>query len=128
MNERRVLSDRTPAGGLPPRRQRFVGRCECGCVRYEVELSLHESDLHARSVWERSVPPDRFRLQRGHDSLIGYQFADEDAHHFFCMRCQGRAFSHCAPEQRAGYYTVDLKALAPSEQIRETVPPTDQLV
>ena len=127
MNQRRALSDRTAPGAQPPRRQRFVGRCDCGSVRYEVELSLPECDPHTGSVWERSVPPGRFRLERGHDSLIGYQFADEDAHHFFCTRCQARAFSHCAPEQRAGYYTVDLKALAPSEQARESVPPTDQL-
>jgi hypothetical protein len=124
MNERRAFSDSPAAGPLPPRRQRFVGRCDCGCVRYEVELSLNERDPHSRSVWERSVPPPCFLLQRGHDSLIGYQFADEDAHHFFCTCCQARAFSHCAPEQHAGYYTVDLKALAPSEPTPQSAPPS----
>ena len=124
MNERRVVTASTPAAPQPPRRQCFVGGCDCGHVRYEVELSLNERDPHSRSVWERSVPPGCFVLQRGHDSLIGYQFADEDAHHFFCTRCQVRAFSHCAPEQHAGYYTVDLKALAPSMPTPQSVPPS----
>jgi hypothetical protein len=57
------------------------------------------------------VAPHHFQLRSGHESLIGYQFASENAHHFFCTRCQARAFSHCAPNEREGYYTIDLKAL-----------------
>jgi hypothetical protein len=89
----------------------YFGGCDCGAVRYEVELELRERDPRTQSVWEHSVSPQRFRLQAGHENLIGYQFAAENAHHFFCTRCQARAFSHCAPEPTAGYYTFDLKAL-----------------
>lgn len=113
MNEPRALTDRPASDPTPPGRRRYLGGCDCGWVRYEVELSLCERDPRTRSVWEHSVPPARFRLAHGHDSLIGYQFADENVHHFFCTRCQGRAFSHCAPEERRGYYTFDLKALYP---------------
>jgi hypothetical protein len=113
MNERRALSESPASGATPKGQPRYLGGCDCGSVRYEVELTLRERDPRTRSVWEHSVPPRRFRLLRGHESLIGYQFADENVHHFFCTRCQGRAFSHCAPEQSESYYTIDLKAFYP---------------
>jgi hypothetical protein len=88
----------------------YLGTCECGLIRYNIELVLGTPDARTRSVWEHSAPPSGFRLLAGHEHLIGYQFAREDVHHFFCIACQARAFSLCAPEQ-AAYYCVDLKAL-----------------
>ena len=89
----------------------YLGGCDCGSVRYGVEIELCERDARTQSVWEHSVPPLRFRLHMGHDCLVGYQFAAENAHHFFCTRCQARAFSHYAPELSVGYYSIDLKTL-----------------
>lgn len=96
-----------PAHGARP----YVGRCECGAIRYRVELDLMEQDARTRSVWERSILASRFQLKTGHESLIGYQFAAQNAHHFFCTRCKARAFSHHEPELESGYYTIDVKAL-----------------
>ena len=104
------LDDLTPATRRPGRRS-YLGGCDCGRVRYQVQLELRERDPLTRSVWEHSVAPQHFQLHSGHESLIGYQFAAENVHHFFCTRCQARAFSHCAPHEREGYYTIDLKAL-----------------
>jgi hypothetical protein len=108
-NSSACLGDLSPAAGRP--RRSYVGGCDCGRVRYEVQLTLHARDPRTRSVWEHSVAPHHFVLHSGHESLIGYQFAAENVHHFFCTRCQARAFSHCAPSERDGYYTIDLKAL-----------------
>lgn len=93
-----------------PKQRTYLGTCECGAVRYAIALDLAAQDPRTRSVWEHSAPAPQFRLLLGHESLIGYQFAREDAHHFFCTRCNMRAFSLCAPEG-AAYYSVDLKAL-----------------
>jgi hypothetical protein len=93
-----------------PKRRTYLGACECGAIRYAIALDLAAHDPRTRSVWEHSAPANSFRLLLGHESLIGYQFAREDAHHFFCMRCDIRAFSLCAPEG-AAYYSVDVKAL-----------------
>jgi hypothetical protein len=89
----------------------YVGRCECGAIRYRVELDLTQHDVRTGSVWERSIIASGFRLQTGHESLIGYQFAAQNAHHFFCTCCKTRAFSHHEPELESGYYTIDVKAL-----------------
>lgn len=92
------------------KRPTYLGACDCGAVRYAIELDLKGRDTRTGSVWEQSAPAASFRLLTGHESVIGYQFAREDAHHFFCARCQTRAFSLSAPEG-AAYYSVDLKAL-----------------
>jgi hypothetical protein len=111
MSQGNAMPERPLAGSGRSNLRTYFGGCDCGAVRYQVELELRARDPRTQSVWEHSVSPQRFQLQTGHDSLIGYQFAAESAHHFFCMRCQARAFSHVAPELGAGYYTFDLKAL-----------------
>jgi hypothetical protein len=92
------------------KRSTYLGACDCGAVRYAIELDLKGCDARTGSVWEQSAPASSFRLLDGYESVIGYQFAREDVHHFFCVRCQTRAFSLCAPGG-AAYYSVDLKAL-----------------
>jgi hypothetical protein len=92
------------------KRRTYLGACDCGAVRYAIELDVKERDARTGSVWEQSAPASSFRLLDGYESVIGYQFAREDVHHFFCARCQTRAFSLCAPGG-AAYYSVDLKAL-----------------
>jgi hypothetical protein len=92
------------------KRRTYLGACDCGAVRYAIELDLKGRDARTGSVWEQSAPASSFRLLDGHASVIGYQFAREDVHHFFCARCQARTFSLSAPGG-AAYYSVDLKAL-----------------
>lgn len=94
-----------------PKRRTYLGSCDCGAVRYAVQLDLAGRDPRTGSVWERSVPSSGFRLLRGQESVIGYQFSAEDAYHFFCTCCQTRAFSLSAPGGAAAY-SVDLKALS----------------
>ena len=111
MDDSSPRSENSTPSRLHPRPRSYLGGCDCGQVRYEVQLTLSERDPRTRSVWEHSVAPQHFKLHSGHESVIGYQFSAENVHHFFCTRCQARAFSHCAPNQREGYYTIDLKAL-----------------
>lgn len=88
----------------------YVGGCECRLIRFAVELDPRARDARTGSVWEHSVSPLSFRLLAGQESVVGYQFAAEEAHHFFCTRCSARVFSHWAPDG-GSYYSVDLKSL-----------------
>lgn len=94
--------------------RRYFGGCECRIVRYTVELDIAARDVQTGSVWEHSARPSSFRLMAGQESVIGYQFAAEDAHHFFCVGCSTRVFSLWAPEG-AARYSVDLKSLYGAE-------------
>jgi hypothetical protein len=93
-----------------PKRRTYLGGCDCGAIRYTVELDPAGRDPRTGSVWERSVPASDFRVLHGQEHVVGYQFSAEDAYHFFCTRCQARTFSLRAPEGDASY-SVDLKAL-----------------
>lgn len=104
------MSQHTEAIAAGAKRRTYLGACDCGAVRYAIELDVKGRDARTGSVWEQSAPASDFRLLDGHENVIGYQFAREDVHHFFCARCQTRAFSLSAPEG-AAYYSVDLKAL-----------------
>jgi hypothetical protein len=97
--------------GLGNGQRTYFGGCECRMVRFTVELDLRERDARTKSVWEHSTSPASFRLIAGQQSVIGYQFAAEDAHHFFCTGCSCRVFSHWSPEGTASYYSLDVKSL-----------------
>ncbi len=89
----------------------FRGGCECGAVLYEVELDPRRSSICADSVWERAVDPRGFRLLTGDQSLQGFQFSADGAHHFFCERCGVRSFSRHGAGTPADVYSIDLKCL-----------------
>jgi hypothetical protein len=108
--EMRAMSHNVVPFARLSKRRTYRGGCECGAVAYAIDLDLSQRDHRTHSVWEHSAPPTCFELLLGHDSLIGYQFSAEGAHHFFCLHCHARAFSLCAPEADP-YYSVDLKAL-----------------
>ncbi len=89
----------------------YRGSCECGAVRYEVELELARAPVLGGSVWERAVPLGALRLLAGDQSLCGYQFAADGAQHFFCERCGVRPFSRHRAAAREDFYSIDLKGL-----------------
>ncbi len=89
----------------------YRGSCECGTVRYEVVLELTRAPACGDSVWERAVPLEALRLLAGDESLCGYQFADDEAEHFFCERCGVRPFSRHRAAPRGAFYSIDLKSL-----------------
>jgi hypothetical protein len=75
------------------------GGCHCGRVRWQVlapaELSVSQCNC---SICSKSgylglvVPPERFRLLQGEESLATYSFNTGTARHLFCRHCGIKSF------------------------------------
>lgn len=77
----------------------YQGSCHCGDVQFSVEApEIIEADLCNCSVCKKSgylhliVPHCHFKLLKGQDKLIEYNFNSNVAKHFFCRRCGIKSF------------------------------------
>jgi hypothetical protein len=101
-------------------RKTYVGGCDCGQVRYEVELNLSAcgercscSLCSTNSYWGALVEPDAFKLLAGEDCLRDDTSNSRNVHHLFCKNCGRRSFCRGdIPEIGGAYVTVNLKCLA----------------
>ena len=78
----------------------YSGSCHCGAVRYTVEADLSQPVIACNcSMCGRSgtllafVPADKFKLEKGEDSLTDYQFNKNVIHHMFCKVCGIKSFA-----------------------------------
>ena len=78
----------------------YSGGCQCGQVRYDVELDLSQPVISCNcSMCGRSgtllafVPTDKFKLKSGQDRLTDYQFNNHIIHHLFCNTCGIKSFA-----------------------------------
>lgn len=92
------------------RARRYRGGCACKAVSYEVALGPTQPWRATSSVWLRRVPGAAFRLLAGGERLVGYQFAAEPVHHFYCERCESCVYSYGRAAD-GDWYTIDLKEL-----------------
>lgn len=100
-------------------RKTYVGGCDCGQVRYQVELNLSScgercscSMCSTTSYWGAIVDPKAFKLLTGEDSLRDCTFNARGVHHLFCKHCGSRSFCRGdIPEIGGAYVTVNLKSL-----------------
>jgi len=78
----------------------YHGSCHCGAVTFEVDGDLSKLGDCSCSICRKKgsvhyvVPPDRFRLTSGEESLRVYRFNTRIAEHFFCGTCGIHTFSH----------------------------------
>lgn len=69
------------------------GSCHCGAVRFEADGELEDLVVCNCSYCARAgyvhwnVPPARFRLLSGGDSLRDYRFGTHTSHNTFCATC-----------------------------------------
>lgn len=95
----------------------YTGGCQCGQVRYSVELDLHAPGVPSvrskRNYWGALVKPDAFKLLAGEAELCDFTFNSRSVvHHLFCRRCGIRSFCRGdIPEIGGAYVTVNLKCL-----------------
>jgi len=78
----------------------YAGGCQCGRVRYEVQLDLGAPVTSCNcSMCGRSgtlltfVPAGQFKLLSGEDSLTDYLFNRHAIHHLFCNVCGIKSFA-----------------------------------
>jgi len=87
------------------------GGCDCGAVRYELELDLCASDMPPAPS-ELTVRARTFTLLSGEESLSGHELVSPHVHHFYCELCGVCSFSrHNVELESAAFYAVDLRCL-----------------
>ena len=80
--------------------QTYTGGCQCGKVRYQVEVDLEKPVISCNcSMCGRSgtlltfVPASEFTLLSGEDALTDYRFNKHAIHHLFCSVCGIKSFA-----------------------------------
>ena len=105
-----------------------TGGCQCGRVRYEVDLSLDAPITCNCSRCERLgavlafAPATAFTLLKGEDAMTEFRFNSGTIQHLFCATCGIQSFSRAtAPDGTAGVAInvncldgVDPRALSPT--------------
>ena len=86
----------------------YHGGCQCGAVRYAVELSLDQPVTCNCSRCQRLgavlafAPKAGFTLEQGADATTEYLFNKGAIHHLFCKTCGIQSYSEAlAPDGRA---------------------------
>ena len=78
----------------------YRGGCQCGAVRFGVEVDLDQTISCNCSRCGRLgsilafAPAAKFELERGEEALTEYQFNKHVIHHLFCRVCGIQSFSH----------------------------------
>jgi hypothetical protein len=85
----------------------YSGGCQCGNVRYEVQLDLSGVIACNCSRCRRLgsllafAPEESFTLLKGEDAMTDYTFNKHAIHHLFCTTCGIQSFSRgTAPDGR----------------------------
>lgn len=100
-------------------RKTYLGGCDCGQVRYQVELNLGACEARCRcsrcstpNYWGALVKPTAFKLLAGEDCLNDYTINPRGVHHLVCKHCGSRSFCRgYIPEIGGAFVTVNLNCL-----------------
>jgi hypothetical protein len=99
------------------------GGCHCGAVRFRVRIDRFEALECNCSICTKKgflhliVPPDRFELLRGAETLTTYQFNTRVAKHLFCCICGMQPFY--TPRSHPDHVDVNVRCLdLPLERFR----------
>lgn len=95
----------------------YEGGCHCGAVRFRVTVDPGKEQVEdcncsicrKKGFLHLIVPPDRFTLLSGSDSLTTYTFNTGIAKHLFCSQCGIHAFYR--PRSHPDMFDVNLRCL-----------------
>ena len=85
--------------GSRPMSVLYTGGCQCGRVRYEVQLDINEVLSCNCSRCGRSggllafAPASQFKLSQGENDLTTYEFNRHMIQHKFCSTCGIQSFA-----------------------------------
>jgi hypothetical protein len=97
----------------------YHGSCHCGAVRFECELDLAAGTSKCNCsacakgrFWKAIVMAPSFRLSRGAEALLDYQFGHRVIHHLFCKHCGIKPFGRANVKELGGeFYAVNVACL-----------------
>jgi hypothetical protein len=105
-----TLSETSWPRSQAPERRKHTGGCDCGAVRYQLELD--RAAQRALLSDEQNIRASDFELLSGEEHVSGHAFASSHVHHFYCERCGVCSFSRHNVQQEGGeFYAVDLRCL-----------------
>jgi hypothetical protein len=112
--------------------KKYSGGCQCGAVRYEVELDLSKPVISCNwSMCGRSgtlltfTKSDRFTLLSGEDSLTDYQFNKHVIHHLFCRVCGIKSFARGKAPDGSATVAINARCLDDVDPGSLTIQPWD---
>jgi hypothetical protein len=97
--------------------QTYTGGCQCGKVRYQVELELGEVIACNCSRCGRLgsllafAPAANFKLESGQDALTEFQFNRHLIKHYFCSTCGIQSFALGKRPDGAATAAVNVRCL-----------------
>jgi hypothetical protein len=95
----------------------YSGGCQCGKVRYEVDLEIGEviscncSRCGRLGSLLAFAPAERFTLLAGDDVLTDYQFNRHLIHHLFCATCGIQSFARGKRPDGAEMVAINVRCL-----------------
>ena len=72
---------------------KYTGSCHCGKIEFQVEVEIDKAMSCNCSICSKRgyllvfIPEESFKLLKGKDNLIDYQFNKKVVHHYFCSTC-----------------------------------------
>ncbi len=97
--------------------QTYRGGCQCGKVRYEVDLELGEvvscncSRCGRLGSLLAFAPASQFRLASGEGDLTRFEFNKHVIHHYFCSTCGIQSFARGKGRDGAEMAAVNVRCL-----------------
>ncbi len=100
-------------------KQSYTGGCQCGKVRYQVDLDLSHPVIACNcsrcgrlgSLFA-FAPATDFKLSTGEKELTDYQFNKKAIHHLFCANCGIESFARGKrPSDGADVVAVNARCL-----------------
>ena len=107
----------------------YVGTCHCGAVEFEIQCDL-ETPIRCncslcirRGAVMHYVESENFRLVRGEQALVPYEFGPKTGTHYFCGKCGVFPFFHSRwqGESTYGVNTGCLQGVNPYELSAELI-------
>ena len=92
--------------------QHHSGGCQCGAVKYEVEVDLDQTITCNCSRCQRLgsvlafTTEDKFTLLQGEDHLTEYLFSRGVIHHLFCKVCGIESFARGTPPKSDKFFVA----------------------
>ncbi len=94
------------------------GSCQCGAVRYEVDVELENTITCNCSRCQRMgfvlafAPAEKFQLKSGDESLCEYRFASKTIQHLFCRTCGVESFARGTMPDGAAVVAINVNCLS----------------